>query len=128
MTKILIIEDAADVAQMFARFLESKGYDCEVALGGKVGVQLFKEGHFDLVIADLMMPEVSGFEVAEMIRRRDRLTPMLLVTGQGDDVLVAAHAKHAGFNEVLFKPVEPQALLEKVRGLTEKGAANGGGS
>ena len=117
MKEILIIEDAADVAEMFARFLESKGYSCEIALGGGVGTQLFEAKHFDLVIADLMMPGVSGFEVAEMIRRRDRLTPMLLVTGQGDDVLVTSSARHAGFNDVMLKPVDPDALFAKVRNL-----------
>lgn len=127
MKRILIIEDVADVAQMFARFLESHGYGCAVAGGGQEGVQLFERGDFDLVLADLMMPGVSGFEVAERIRERDRLVPLLLVTGRGDDVLVGGHARHAGFNEVVFKPVEPDELLTKVRSLLGEGASIGTG-
>lgn len=120
MTQILIIEDAEDVAQMFARFLESHGYDCAVSFGGEEGIKKFEEGGFDLVIADLLMPQITGYDVAERIRRRDRLTPMLLLTGQTDDVLVAGHAKRAGFDDVLYKPVDPGSLLLKVRELTER--------
>lgn len=125
MKQILIIEDVADVAQMFARFLESKGYGCAVAGGGQEGIQLFEAGDFDLVLADLMMPGVSGLEVAERIRKRNRLVPMVLVTGQGDDVLVGPSAKHAGFNDVVFKPVVPDELLAKIRGLLGEAESNG---
>jgi DNA-binding response OmpR family regulator len=119
--KILIIEDADDVAEMFARFLESNGHACEVSLGGRAGVEAFEQGRFDLVLADLTMPGLTGYDVAERIRERDARVPLLLVTGQTDDVLVKAHASRAGFNDVIFKPVDPPALLGKVQELTAGG-------
>lgn len=127
MKKILVADDSEDTAEMFCRFLESHGYDCQVALGGEVALELLGREKFDLIITDLLMPGLTGYEVAEAVRRRDRLTPMLLITGKEDDVLVAPHARHAGFDGTLFKPVEPPVLLEKVRELTAGRAAHGTG-
>lgn len=73
------------------------------------------------------MPGTTGYDVAEKMRRRDRRTPILLITGKEDDVLVTPHARHAGIDDVLFKPVNPLALLAKVRELTAGRAAHGAG-
>lgn len=127
MKRILIADNSEDTAQMFAHFLESHGYDCRVALGGEVALELFGREKFDLVTVDLLMPEITGYEVAERMRRRDRLTPILLITGNDGDVLVTPHAHRAGINDVLYKPVDPLALLARVRELTEGKAAHGTG-
>lgn len=127
MTRVLIADDSEDTAQMFCRFLESHGYKCRVALGGEVALELLGREQFDLIITDLLMPGLTGYEVAERVRRRDRLTPILLITGQEDDVLVTPHAHRAGINDVLFKPIDPLALLAKVKELIEGRAAHGTG-
>lgn len=127
MTRVLIADDSEDTAEMFCHFLESHGFECRVALGGEVALELLGREQFDLIIADLLMPGLGGYEVAERVRKRDRLTPMLLITGQDDDVLVSPHAHRAGFNDTLFKPVEPPVLLAKVRELTAGRAAHGTG-
>lgn len=127
MIRVLIADDSEDTAQMLARFLESRGYECRVALGGEVALQLFERERFDLVTVDLLMPEITGYEVAEKIRERDKQTPILLITGQGEDVLVTPHARRAGINDVLFKPVDPPALLAKVEELTGRRAGRGKG-
>jgi DNA-binding response OmpR family regulator len=125
MTRVLIVDDSEDTAQMFARFLESHGYECRVALGGEIALELFDREKFDLVMVDLLMPGVTGYEVAEKVREKSKTTPLLLVTGKEDDVLVTPHARHAGINDVLFKPAAPEELLRKVRELTEKEAGRG---
>jgi DNA-binding response OmpR family regulator len=127
MIRVLIADDSEDTAEMFARFLESHGYDCRVALGGEAALELFGREKFDLITVDLLMPEITGYEVAERLRRRDRLTPILLITGKEDDVLVTPHAQHAGINAVLYKPIDPPVLLAKVRELTAGKAAHGTG-
>lgn len=127
MTRVLIADDSEDTAQIFARFLESHGYECRVALGGEVALELFGREKFDLVTVDLLMPEMTGYEVAERMRKRDRMTPILLITGKEDDVLVTPHARHAGIDDVLFKPTDPAALLAKVREMTAGRAAHGTG-
>lgn len=125
MTRVLIADDSEDTAEMFCHFLESHGYECRVALGGEVALELLGREQFDLITVDLLMPGLGGYEVAERVRKRDRLTPILLITGKEDDVLVTPHARHAGINDVLFKPIDPPALLAKVRELIAEKAAHG---
>lgn len=121
MKRILVVEDSDDVAQMFSSYLGSYGYHVDAESEPEKGIRRAEEGQYDLIIADLMMPKVTGFGVAEAVRKRDRLTPMVLITGRTDDALIRGSARKAGFTEVLFKPVDPPELLSCVRRLTDKG-------
>ncbi len=117
--RILVVEDKGDIAEMFAAFLQSHGYDAEIALAPDEGLRLAAGHRYDLIMLDLMMPGMNGLDFAEGVRGHDGLTPILMVTGRDDDGLVKRVAHMAGINDVLFKPVEPVALLERVRSLTE---------
>ena len=121
MKRILIVEDEGDVADMLAAFLRSHGYEVDVADSPEKGIKAAAEAQYDLGIVDLMMPHMNGFDVAEAIRKRDRLTPLLLVTGRTDDALVRGSARRAGYTGVVFKPVDPDDLLARVRRLTDRG-------
>lgn len=115
MKRILIIEDDLDVAEMFRALLTRDGYSCDVANEPATGEALARDAQYDLIVLDLMMPQTNGFTLTERIRRRDRLTPILMVTGRTNDPLLKGSARRSGVDSVMEKPVEADAFRERVR-------------
>jgi len=92
--RILVIDDDTSVREVVSLMLESLGYDVETAPDGPRGLVRFDEGGWDLVVTDLAMPEVSGWEVAETVRRRAADMPIVLITGLADgEVLTRAEQR-----------------------------------
>ena len=83
---VLVIDDEAPVRELVADVLASKGHRVTTATGGREGIELFGAGHFDLVITDLGMPDMTGWDVVRAIRARRPDTPVLLLTGWGEVV------------------------------------------
>jgi CheY-like chemotaxis protein len=79
--RVLVIDDDPSVREVVRYLLEDFGYDCETAADGPRGLARFQEGGWDLVVTDLGMPEMSGWEVVEAIRRRSVTMPIILITG-----------------------------------------------
>ncbi|MBI2526778.1 MAG: response regulator [Candidatus Rokubacteria bacterium] len=83
---VLIIDDEAPVRELVVDVLASKGHRVTAATGGREGVELFRAGHFDLVITDLGMPDMTGWDVVRAIRAQGADVPVLLLTGWGEVV------------------------------------------
>jgi CheY-like chemotaxis protein len=81
---VLVIDDDPSVREVMRYLLASFGYDCQTAADGARGLARFDQGGWDIVVTDLAMPEMSGWEVAEAIRRRSPTTPIVLITGMID--------------------------------------------
>jgi CheY-like chemotaxis protein len=79
--RVLVIDDDSSVREVVSSLLVSFGYECETAVDGVRGLNRFDEGEWDLVLTDLDMPEMHGWEVAATIRRRSPTTPIVLITG-----------------------------------------------
>jgi CheY-like chemotaxis protein len=86
--RVLVIDDDPSVREIVRYLLEDFGYDCETAADGPRGLARFQEGGWDLVVTDLGMPEMSGWEVVEAIRRRSLTMPIVLITGLIDPGLM----------------------------------------
>jgi DNA-binding response OmpR family regulator len=85
MDKILIIEDDADIAEIERDYLDADGYQVAIAADGVSGLNAALAGDYDLILLDLMLPGMSGFEVCRKLR--EKLTiPILMVTALGDDL------------------------------------------
>jgi CheY-like chemotaxis protein len=121
--RVLLVEDNA-VNQMVARsLLERRGFDVVVAANGREGVDAFQRGRFDLVLMDIQMPEMDGFEALAAIRAAEeptgRHTPVVALT---------AHALEedrerclaAGMDDYLSKPIEAAKLYEIIRGVLDR--------
>ena len=117
MTKrILIVEDQEDNRQIMQDLLESAGYEVIIAVNGREGVAKAASDNPDLVLMDIQLPGLDGYEAARCIRQaeeKDR-TPIIAVTSYalGDDRLKALEA---GCDDYVAKPVSPRDLLSKVR-------------
>lgn len=103
--KILLIEDNVDVAELMHRVLELRGHLVEVANSGKAGLESAQRNHFDVIICDLGLPELNGFDVAKAIRGDDRLRSIQLIALSGyarpEDI---EKSRQAGFDHHLAKP------------------------
>jgi len=116
--KVLVVDDVPDVTDMIALFLGHAGFDVTTANSPQTAIELAAETQFDIVISDIGMPEMNGYELAERLRdRRDyRTTPLVAVTGytEYDD---RGRSLQAGFNAHLTKPINPSQLLNLIEQL-----------
>jgi hypothetical protein len=111
---VLVIDDDASVREVVSYLLASFGYDCQTATDGARGLARFDEGGWDIVVTDLAMPEMSGWEVAEAIRRRSSTMPIVLITGLIDPEVMRRAAERG-------LPVVPKPFRsEMLRGAVAK--------
>jgi len=111
--KILIIDDEEHLRDLLADLLASDGYEVKTAPDGREGLASFQEGIYDLVITDLGLPEMSGLEVAEEIKKIAPATPVILLTGfslqPGDEQM-----KDAKVDLIITKPFHLAQVLDVV--------------
>ena len=112
---VLVVDDVIDVTEMIALFLKHAGYDVTTANSAGIALELAEATTFDLVISDIGMPQMNGYELAESLRKSSNynLTPMIAVTGytEFDD---RGRSLLAGFNAHLTKPINPSQLLDLI--------------
>lgn len=112
--KILIIEDEENIARVLQLELEFEGYEAEVALTGTKGLIKYREGSFDLILLDLMLPEMHGLDVLKRIRATEQVTPVILLTAKSE-VEDKVKGLDLGANDYVTKPFEIDELLARIR-------------
>jgi DNA-binding response OmpR family regulator len=117
--KILVVEDEVKVASFVKTGLEEEGYSVDVAYDGKVGLDLLKEMSYDIVLLDLMIPEIDGLEVLRRIRSWGVNTPVLIITAKTakEDVVKGLDT---GSDDYLTKPFSFDELLARIRALLRR--------
>src|SRR5262249_40603161 len=112
--RVLIADDCSDIAYTEAMLVRLWGHEAAVAADGRAALDLARAVQPDVMLLDLGMPGLSGFELAQRIRHEERLrqATLIAVTGYGDPA-VQEQSRAAGFDFHLVKPVDP-ALLERV--------------
>ena len=121
MYTILIIEDEPRVASLLMNGLEENGYQTMVAYDGLMGLRLFQTHTFDLVISDIVLPKMDGFELAKEIRKTNPNIPILMLTALGstNDKL---DGFDAGADDYLVKPFSFEELSARIRVLLRRTA------
>ena len=115
MNNILIVEDEEKVSEVLSAYLEKEGYSVYCAVNGTEGLKIFKDVKFQLVILDLMLPDISGEEVCRAIRRMsDVYIFMLTAKGTLSDRI---EGLNIGADEYLVKPFSPRELTARVNAL-----------
>ncbi len=123
MKKILLVEDEVHVVSFIKKGLTETGYEVSVAFDGKTGLQMFYNGSFDLIILDIMLPELNGLDVCKEIRKTDSLISILLLTALGTSENIVLGLK-TGADDYLVKPfkfIELEARIQALLRRTEKG-------
>lgn len=121
MIKILVIEDEKRVADLLKIGLEENGYQVLVAYDGEMGWRLFQSNDFQLIISDIILPKLNGFELCLKIRKADEEIPILMLTalGTADDKL---EGFDMGADDYMVKPFDFRELLARVRVLLKRRA------
>lgn len=122
MQRILIVEDEVKVANAVKMGLEENGFEVEVAYDGRMGKSLATAGDYDLVILDLNLPHSNGYEICELIRRRNNKVPVIMLTALGgmDDKM---QAFELGADDYLVKPFDFRELLARIRVFLKRAGA-----
>jgi|SaaInl7_200m_RNA_FD_contig_51_1235773_length_698_multi_6_in_0_out_0_2 CheY-like chemotaxis protein len=113
--RVLLADDEPDIRYLYRQMLEGCGYQVDEAADGREVLELIEGGTFDLVIMDLYMPNVDGFEAIGLIRAKDSQVPIIVMTGHYPERVVSKRIKGLGVNKVLRKPVMITSLMTAVR-------------
>ena len=112
-SKILIIEDEEKIARFVELELSYEGYSVTKAFDGRTGLELAETGQFDLILLDIMLPQLSGMEVLRRIRRTSSV-PVIMLTAR-DSVVDKVSGLDSGANDYITKPFAIEELLARIR-------------
>jgi DNA-binding response OmpR family regulator len=117
--KILIVEDEQHLAEGLKFNLELEGYKTVIAADGRAALEILSDVEFDVIVLDVMLPGISGFEIARSLRDREIFTPILMLTalGKPEDVL---QGFEAGADDYLPKPFDLAVFLARLNGLLRR--------
>lgn len=121
MNRILLIDDDVELCELVAEYLEGEGFDLEVAYDGVSGLDQAQNKTYDLIILDVMLPGLTGFEVLRRFRERSTV-PVLMLTARGEEVdrIVGLEM---GADDYLPKPFNPRELAARIRAILRRSDA-----
>ncbi len=120
-SKILLVEDEESLARGLEYNLTEEGYIVDWAENGKLGLKMFRESEFDLIILDIMLPYINGFELAENIKKSDPKMPILMLTAKSSDK-DKIMGLELGADDYITKPFNLYELLLRIKGMLKRKA------
>ena len=122
--KILVVEDEPKLASFVRKGLEEQSCEVDVAFDGQLGRTMALNNPYDVIIMDINLPKMNGFDVVQSIRQEKNRTPVLMLTAMGsvDDKLTGFEA---GADDYLVKPFEFRELMARLRALTKRSSEGG---
>jgi len=125
MQRILIVEDEQNIARFLELELTHEGYSVGKAADGRTGLEMAESGEFDLVLLDVMLPQLSGLEVLRRLRKTSQL-PVIMLTAR-DSVTDKVSGLDMGADDYVTKPFSIEELLARIRGALRKGTQQAAG-
>jgi DNA-binding response OmpR family regulator len=116
--RILLADDDVELCEMLVEYLERDGFHVETAHDGAKALEKARSGDHDLIVLDIMMPEMSGLDVLRELRE-DSLIPVLILTARGDDV-DSVVGLELGADDYLAKPCNPRVLVARIRAILRR--------
>lgn len=116
---ILIVDDDQSLTNLLSDYLETEGFVCRASYDGPSGLATLKSDRFDLVILDVMLPGLNGFEVLAELRQKHNAVPVIMLTAKGEavDMIVGLEM---GADDYLAKPFNPRELLARIRAVLRR--------
>lgn len=119
MVKILVVEDDTDLNRFVSTSLRNAGYDVISAYNGLEALEKTEKINFDLLLTDIMMPKMNGFELAESVRSSDKATPIVFMTAK-DDKPSKMLGYNIGIDEYVTKPFDMDVMLMTVKAILRR--------
>lgn len=118
MDRVLVVDDDVELCELVTEYLEPEGFDVETAEDGQEGVERALAGDYAIIVLDVMLPGINGFEVLRRIRAKSR-TPVLMLTARGADVdrIVGLEL---GADDYLPKPFNPRELVARIQAILRR--------
>lgn len=113
MTKILVVEDDKSMNGFVSSYLRDNGYEVKSCYNGKEALSLLEQEKFSLIISDIMMPIMDGFELAENVRATDKTTPIIFMSAK-DDKPSKLYGYKIGIDDYVTKPFDIDVLIMKI--------------
>ena len=120
--KILVVDDEKLLVKGVKFNLENEGYEVTAAYDGAAAVELAKKENFDLIVMDVMMPELDGFSACREIRRKFQV-PVIMLSARGEEY-DRIHGFELGIDDYVVKPFSPRELMMRVSAVLKRTAAN----
>ena len=117
--RILIVEDEVRLADALGEIMRSKKYTADVVYDGEAGFDYAMSGDYDIIVMDVMMPKMNGFEVVEKMRRENNKTPVILLTAK-DEKSDIVTGLDSGADDYLTKPFSQDELFARIRALSRR--------
>ncbi|WP_312943151.1 response regulator transcription factor [Oscillibacter sp.] len=117
MIKILIVEDQASIRELIAINLSRMGYDCATANNGKMAADLIEKNTYDLILLDIMLPEIDGYELIKYIE--PTATPVIFITAKGS-LKDRVKGLHMGADDYIVKPFETEEMIARVESVLRR--------
>jgi two-component system, OmpR family, response regulator VicR len=120
--RILCIEDEPDMIVLMRLILARHGYDFDSAAGGEEGLRKVRENHPDLILLDLMMPDIDGWEVYQQLKadEKTRHIPVIIVTAKAQKIDKVLGLQIAKVDDYIAKPFSPAELVGSIQRILEK--------
>jgi DNA-binding response OmpR family regulator len=118
MKKILIVDDEKKIVEIIKAYLDREGYQVSIAFDGKSALDVFKKQNPDLIILDLMLPEISGLDVCRLIRKESQV-PIIMLTAK-DEVTDKIIGLETGADDYITKPFDAKELISRVRAVLRR--------
>jgi PAS domain S-box-containing protein len=123
--KILLVEDDPIGGKSLKHLLSNYSYAVDLAENGEVGLEMVDAFDYDLMLLDVILPGLDGLSLCQQLRQQGVQTPILLLTGQGDDARQKAEALNAGADDYVSKPYDADELIARVQALLRRGNVQG---
>ena len=117
--RILIVEDEIRLAETLGQIMIEQKYAVDIVYDGEMGLDYAKEGQYDVIVLDVMLPKLNGFEVVKHLRAAKNATPVILLTAR-DETVDKITGLDCGADDYMTKPFVPEELLARVRAMARR--------
>ena len=121
MTTLLIVDDESRIRTLIGKYAAFEGYQVEEAENGMQAVEMCRKKHYDLIIMDVMMPELDGFSAVREIRKTENV-PVIMLSARGEEY-DRIHGFELGIDDYVVKPFSPKELMMRVAAVLKRGGS-----